>query len=194
DGFLVGGAHQGAGALRGERADDDGLGLVGALGGGALVVGHGERFHGRRAGVAGGGRAGGVGGGHLDGAEELGGRVRGVHADAVFGDVPAQRGGQPVGAGVGAQLLGHRGDGVGAVVVAGAAAEGQAAGQRQRAARVVDGQAEGLGAHLHRDREAGVQVDVGDVVDANARGGQRLLARGGDGRGGGHVGAVGDVP
>src|SRR5690606_11484385 len=104
DGFLVGGAHQGAGALRGERADDDGLGLVGALGGGALVVGHGERFHGRRAGVAGGGRAGGVGGGHLDGAEELGGRVRGVHADAVFGDVPAQRGGQPVGAGVGAEL------------------------------------------------------------------------------------------
>ena len=57
-------------------------------------------------------------------------------------------------------------DAVRGVVVAGPAAEGEPAGQGQRAAGVVEGEAELGRRHLDHDGEARVEVDEGDVVDA----------------------------
>ena len=53
------------------------------------------------------------------------------------------------------------------VVVPGTAGEPEPAGHRQRPARIVEGQAELARGDLHGAREARVQVDVGDVIDAD---------------------------
>ena len=67
-----------------------------------------------------------------------------------------------------ASHAGHRlGDAMHRVAVAGATEERQPAGQRQ-AARVVGGDAQPIADVEHRDREAAVEVEGGDVVDADA--------------------------
>jgi hypothetical protein len=68
------------------------------------------------------------------------------------------------------------------VVVAGAAREAEPAGDGQRPVGLVESESQFGGADLHRRREAGVEVDVGDVVDADARQRQRGPARETDGR------------
>ena len=66
------------------------------------------------------------------------------------------------------------------VAVAGPAEVRQPAGQRE-AARVVGRQPERLADQEHGEREAAVQVERGDVVDADPRHAQRLV--GGEHRG-----------
>ena len=121
-------------------------------------------------------------------------RPRGEHADGVLGQVPPQRGREPVGVRVGAQPPDQVGHGVRAVVVAGPAAEGESAGHRERAVRVVQRQAELLGRDLDRGREAGVEVDVPDVGHRHARVAQRGGADRADRRRGGELGPLGDEP
>ena len=117
-----------------------------------------------------------------------------VDPHAVLGQVPAEPGDQAQRAGIGPQGVDHRGHRVGAVVVARAAPEGEAPGDRQGPGRVVVGQPELGGGDLHGRGEAGVEVDVGHVVDG--RPGQRQGRPAGqpDGRGGVEVEPVGEEP
>ena len=68
-------------------------------------------------------------------------------------------------AGVVAEQTGHGGDAVHRVVVPRPAGEAHAAGDGQLA---VEAEAQLVGRDLHRRREARVEVDVGQVVDADA--------------------------
>src|SRR5690606_18923857 len=122
------------------------------------------------------------------------GRGRGVDAEGVLGGVPAERGGEAVLAGVRPQLRHDRGHRVQPAVVARTAGGGQAAGDAERARRVVPAQAERLGAELHRGGEARVEVDRAEVVDGDAGVVERGGTGGGDRRGGGQVGPLGDEP
>ena len=94
------------------------------------------------------------------------GRRRRVHAEGVLGRVPAVGPHQPALAGALAQLADDGGDGVHHVVVPRTAGEGEAAGAGEL---TLDVEPERRRPELHRRREARVQVDDVDVVDADAR-------------------------
>ncbi len=86
----------------------------------------------------------------------------------MLGRVPPQSGGEADGPRLLAQDLDHGRQGVGAVVVAGPAGEGEPAGHGQRAVRIVVGEPQLVGGDLHGGREAGVEVEVVDPVDGGA--------------------------
>ena len=96
------------------------------------------------------------------------GRLGAVDAEAVLGEIAAVGGDQAALAGVADQPFGHRGDRMRDVVVPRAARERQASGDGQRSARIAERQSQFGGGHLDRRREAGVDVDQVDVVDADA--------------------------
>src|SRR5207253_8579065 len=118
----------------------------------------------------------------------------GVDAGRVLGDVPAEGGDQAFRAGVGAEDGDHGGDGVGAVVVAGAAREAQAAGDGEGAVGLVETEAQLGGADLHGRGEARVEVDVGNVVHADARQLEHGAGDGADRRRRVQVGPLGNEP
>ncbi len=102
---------------------------------------------------------------HVGVPERRGRRFGAVHAEGVLGDEPAVGADEAEGAGVVAQPTGHRGDRVHHVVVPRSAGEGEATGDRERA---IGADAELVGRDLHRRREARVEVDVRQIVDAHA--------------------------
>ena len=63
------------------------------------------------------------------------------------------------------------------VVVARSAGEGQAAGHREGTSGIGDGETELVGGDLDGAGEAGIEVDVGDVVDADTGQAQGALLR-----------------
>ena len=93
-------------------------------------------------------------------------RRRGVDAEGVLGHEAAVAGDEPDLARPFAQHLRGSGDGVHHVVVERAAAEGQAAGDRER---TIFAKAEFLRGDLHGGGKAAVEVDVVDVGDPDLR-------------------------
>ena len=93
-------------------------------------------------------------------------RARRVDPEGVLGGVPAQTADQRRTPGCAPQRADGACNAVRGVVVARPSAEGEPAGQCQRPLGVVHGEAELVRRHLHHDGEAGVEVDEGDVVDA----------------------------
>src|SRR5207237_207157 len=89
----------------------------------------------------------------------------------VFGHVHPDPGDEPEGPGVGPQYPYHLGDGVGQIVAARSAVVRQPAGDGQRA-RVVRADPQRVAHEVHRGPEAGVEVEVGDVVDTDTGCGQ----------------------
>ena len=98
----------------------------------------------------------------------FGRRLGRVDPDGVLGDETAVRRAHSVVAWVGSQAPCHRRDRVGDVVVPRSARERQSAGHGERTRRIVRREPEFLGGDLDRGREARVQVDMSDVVDADA--------------------------
>nr|BFE74152.1 hypothetical protein GCM10020092_074530 [Actinoplanes digitatis] len=173
---VAGAAHHPR-AVRGERGDDAGLRFAVAAVRDRVRLDDGGAGA-DRADLAGGGA----------GQSQVGGdvavparrRAGGEHADRVLGEIPADGGGQAVPVRVGAQQRHQVGDGVAGVVVAGPAGEREPTGDGERAGRVVDRQPEFGGGDLHRRGEAGVQVDVADVVDGHPGVVEHGSATGGD--------------
>ena len=95
------------------------------------------------------------------------GRLGAVDAEAVLGEQAAVGGDQSALTRVACQPFGHRGDRMRDVVVPRTAGEGEAAGHGQRPAPVIERQLQFGGGDLNRRREAGVDVDQVDVVDAD---------------------------
>ncbi len=121
-------------------------------------------------------------------AEPVGRRGGRVDAEAVLVDVAAVGRHQADRAGVVAQCADHRGDGVAHRVVPRAAGEPQPAVDRERE-RVVD--AELLDRELHGRREARVQVQVAQLLDAHVGQLERQVPGCPDGGGGHEVAALG---
>src|SRR5205823_5607714 len=94
---------------------------------------------------------------------------RRIDADGVLGEVPANRGDETVGARILAQTVDERRDRVPRVVVSRPAGESQAAGHGQRPSRIVGREPELARSDLDSRREAGVEVDVCDLVDRETR-------------------------